>query len=79
MLNDDEKNRLASDIAAQVIAQVEAHKKNFWIEPEDHYRSHQQIEELLSIFNNAKSTIWKTLVGLFIAGVLVLAAMGIKR
>jgi len=64
-------------IASLVVAKIEAVRKDFWVEPEPHYKDHLDIRELVAEWRKVKGLFWHAFIGLAIIGAVVLAAIGL--
>jgi len=64
-------------IAEKLYEKVEAKGRSFWIEPEKHYQAHEKADKLIEIWDSTQSAFIKTLIGLFIVGMLLFASMPI--
>lgn len=72
-LSDEEVEK----IAAKLYEKVESKAQSFWIEPEQHYKSHQRMDNLLNVWESTQNIFIKTILGLFILGVLTISSMPI--
>ncbi len=50
-LTDQDVNRIADALAPRLVKGVKALHHEFWIDPEKHYKSHQNSDRLASIFD----------------------------
>ena len=88
-LNQDDLDRLARALAPQIVASIREAKHDFWIAPEQHYKSHvvidqladcldaetlQSLHDLLRAYRKGRSLFFVTFVGLMAAGALGLVA-----
>ncbi len=72
-----ERNELAKEVVDEMVAR----KDFFYVEPEEHYNSHKELDQLLSMVSKTSSTVFKTVLTLFIVGILaaILIAVGWKK
>lgn len=74
-VNVDEIKQLAYEI--YVLEQSnKTHHGDFHISPEDHYKQHAELCDILGIFKQAKGLFWKAFIGLVIVGAIAMAALG---
>lgn len=64
-------------IAEKLYEKVENKAHSFWIEPERHYQSHQRMDRLIDVWESTQNIFIKTIIGLFILGVLTISSMPI--
>lgn len=50
-LSEQDIQRIATALAPRLVSSVKALHHEFWIDPEKHYRSHQQSDRLAGIFD----------------------------
>ena len=70
-LNDDEIDKIAD----RLYQKVDERARSFWIEPEQHYKSHQRMDDLLKVWDSTQNVFLKTIIGLFIIGMLTISSM----
>lgn len=63
-------------IAELVCSKLEQHRKEWWVEPEQHYNEHRDIAAFLTTYSDAKNIAFKAFVGLVVIGMAVLAGLG---
>lgn len=77
-------------LAEAVVSQLQEQRKEFWVNPEDHYNDHQSriewkredyndLASLITIFRTTKSLVGKAFVGLAVLGLAVLLALGVFK
>lgn len=67
------------DVERIADAVVKKSQHAFFIEAEEHYNAHKRMDRLLTAYDDATSAIRKTLLGLIIVGLLVLAGLGAAK
>lgn len=63
-------------LAEKIHAMLVAERKQFWVDPEQHYNDHQSLHEMVQEWRTIKGMFLKTFVGLAILGSIVLAGLG---
>ena len=71
-MNTEDLDKLADKIHT-LLAQE---RKNFWVEPEQHYNDHQSLHEMVLEWKAIKGMFWKTFIGFGIVGTIFLAGVG---
>lgn len=71
-----EDDRIIKIIRA-TIHELKDDRKEFWIQPETHYKSHEGLDKLISVYETTNSILVKAFIGLVLIGGLVLAGIGI--
>lgn len=69
-LSDEDVER----VAEKLFAKFDSKLRTFWIEPEKHYESHRRLDDLLDVWKQTKNTALKTVIGLFILGLIAVSA-----
>jgi len=64
-------------VAARLCSMLQEHRKDFWIEPEEHYNDHKELSDLIKDWKAAKTIFWKAFIGLAVIGSIALAAVGL--
>lgn len=72
-LTDEEVNKIADALALR----VEKSNKQFWIDPEKHYISHNELDQMVSDYRSAKGIFWKLFIALVAGGAIIMAAFGL--
>ena len=72
MLNKEELQQITEALIAARKEEV----SDFHIGAEEHYNQHKRIDRLLDVFDQAESLALKAIIGLFIVGGLLIAAIG---
>ena len=65
-------------IAQRLCVLLRENRKDFFVEPEQHYNDHRDIASLISDYKAAKNIFWKAFRGLAVLGGLVLALIGVS-
>lgn len=65
-------------IAQRLCVLLRENRKDFFVEPEQHYNDHRDIASLISDYKAAKNIFWKAFIGLAVVGGLVLALVGVS-
>lgn len=65
-------------IAQRLCVLLRENRKDFFVEPEQHYNDHRDIASLISDYKSAKNIFWKAFIGLAVLGGLVLALIGVS-
>lgn len=65
-------------IAQRLCVLLRENRKDFFVEPEQHYNDHRDIASLISDYKAAKNMFWKAFIGLAVLGSLVLALIGVS-
>ena len=70
-----------SEMDVEKIATAVAKKAReaFHIEDEKHYNDHQRLDRLLDSYETATNIIWKTILGLIIVGMVIIAGIGASK
>lgn len=58
------------------LTEIKQLRADFFIAPKDHYDTHKRLDRLLDVYDAAGNAFTKALIGLFIMGILVVAAAG---
>ncbi len=64
------------DIQAIADAIVEHENRDFAVDPRDHYGSHARIDSFLKAYDTASNIVLKSIMALFIVGIVFAVAMG---
>lgn len=75
MLTDEEINKIADVLALK----VEQSNREFWIEPERHYRSHSELDTMVEDYKSAKGIFWRVFLTLIAGTAIILAGLGITK
>jgi hypothetical protein len=59
---------------AEAVAKNDSHA--FYVDPKDHYNSHERLDKLLDSYDSASNIILKFFIGLILLGVISAAAVG---
>jgi len=65
-------------VAQRLCVLLKEKRKDFFVEPEQHYNDHREIANLISDYKSAKNIFWKAFIGLAVIGGLVLALVGVS-
>ena len=65
-------------VAQRLCVLLKEKRKDFFVEPEQHYNDHREIASLISDYKSAKNIFWKAFIGLAVVGGLVLALIGVS-
>lgn len=60
---------------AKAIAEKSDH--GFYVDPKDHYSSHERLDRILDAYDSASNLVLKSLIGFFMVGVIAAVAMGL--
>lgn len=63
-------------VAEAVCKKLESHRQEYWVEPEQHYKQHLEIGQLLSDYKEVKHLFWKAFLGFAIVGSIAIAILG---
>jgi hypothetical protein len=65
-------------VAQRLCVLLKENRKDFFVEPEQHYNDHRDIASLIADYKAAKNIFWKAFIGLAVLGGLVLALIGVS-
>ena len=65
-------------VAQRLCVLLRENRKDFFVEPEQHYNDHREIASLIADYKAAKNIFWKAFIGLAVVGGLVLALIGVS-
>jgi len=65
-------------VAQRLCILLRENRKDFFVEPEQHYNDHRDIASLIPDYKAAKNMFWKAFIGLAVVGGLVLALIGVS-
>lgn len=65
------------DIADAMVVRIQSTKHTFWIDPEDHYKDHLAMREVVGSWRSAKGIFARAFIGLVIIGTIVMALIGV--
>jgi len=71
-LTEEDVDKIASAVARKA-------REAFHIEDEKHYNDHQRLDRLLDSYETATNIIWKTILGLIIVGMVIIAGIGASK
>ena len=57
---------------------VEKKAEKFWVEAEQHYNDHQTLKALREFLDTSRTTITRTIIGVFVVGMMGLIFLGIQ-
>ena len=63
-------------IAEAMCQKMNAHRQQWWVEPESHYNQHKELQQLLNDYKEARNLFWKAFIGFAITGSLILTVIG---
>lgn len=67
------------EIRATMQAEFAEQRRKFWISPEEHYRQHIEIDELLKAFREGRTFFTRAFIGLAVVGLLLAALFALNH
>jgi len=71
-------DKALNEIRSAVHLEFEHERSKFWISPEEHYKQHMQMANMLQAFNEARTFFSRAFIGIAITGALLFALFAVK-
>jgi hypothetical protein len=63
-------------LAIKIRALLTEERKNFWVDPEQHYKDHLELHDIVHEWRTIRGMFWKAFVGMGIIGSIAMAGIG---